>query len=48
MAAVDTIENRTFDEIKIGDTVGLVRTLTHEDAEPFGARGSAMIVEPKY
>jgi hypothetical protein len=25
---MDTIENRTFDEIKIGDTASLVRTLS--------------------
>jgi phosphate acetyltransferase/phosphate butyryltransferase len=43
MAPVDAIENRTFDEIKVGDTASLVRTLTREDAEDFGARGGAMI-----
>jgi len=48
MTAVDTIENRTCDEIKIGDTAGLVRTLTREDAEDFGARESSMSTEPKY
>jgi phosphate acetyltransferase/phosphate butyryltransferase len=45
MAAVDTIENRTFDEIKLGDAAGLVRTLTRDDAEDFGARAAAMIAE---
>jgi len=45
MAAVDIFENRTFDEIKLGDTASLVRTLTREDAEDFGARGGAMIAE---
>jgi phosphotransacetylase/acyl dehydratase len=30
-----TIENRTFDEIKIGDSAGLSRTLTKEDIELF-------------
>jgi phosphate acetyltransferase len=29
------IENRTFDEIKLGDTASLVRTLTHKDIEVF-------------
>ena len=28
-------ENRTFDEIKLGDTASLVRTLTHKDIELF-------------
>jgi len=29
------IENKTFDEIKLGDTASLVRTLTHKDVEVF-------------
>ena len=29
------IENKTFDEIRLGDTASLVRTLTHEDIEVF-------------
>ena len=29
------IENRTFDELKPGDTASLVRTLTHKDIEVF-------------
>jgi phosphotransacetylase len=43
--AVAVIENRVFDEIKVGDTASLVRTLTREDVEDFAARGSAMVSE---
>jgi acyl dehydratase len=32
---MDLIENRTFDEIKLGDTASLVRTLRKEDIELF-------------
>ena len=32
---MELIENRTFDEIKLGDTASLVRTLTHNDIELF-------------
>ena len=32
---MERIENRTFDEIKPGDTASLVRTLTYEDIEVF-------------
>ena len=32
---MDCIENRTFDEIKPGDTARLTRTLTHKDIELF-------------
>ena len=32
---MDIIENRTFDEIKPGDTTSLVRTLSKEDSELF-------------
>ena len=32
---MELIENRTFDEIKLGDTASLVRTLTHKDIELF-------------
>jgi phosphotransacetylase/acyl dehydratase len=32
---MERIENRTFDEIKLGDTASLVRTLTHKDIEIF-------------
>jgi phosphotransacetylase/acyl dehydratase len=32
---MDIIENRTFDEIKVGDTASLVRTLSKEDIELF-------------
>jgi phosphate acetyltransferase len=32
---MDTIENRTFDEIKIGDTASLVRTLSKKDIDLF-------------
>jgi phosphotransacetylase/acyl dehydratase len=35
MEAVPDIENRTFDEIKVGDSVSLTRTLTKEDIELF-------------
>ena len=45
MAAVETIENRTFDEIKVGDTASLVRTLTRDDAADFGACAGAMLAE---
>ena len=30
---MDRIENLTFDEIKVGDTASLVRTLTYKDIE---------------
>lgn len=32
---MDRIENRTFDELKIGDTASLVHTLTYKDVELF-------------
>jgi phosphate acetyltransferase len=32
---MERIENRTFDELKPGDTASLVRTLTHKDIELF-------------
>ena len=32
---MDMIENRTFDEMKVGDTASLVRTLSREDIERF-------------
>ena len=32
---MDSIQNRTFDELKPGDTASLVRTLTHKDIEVF-------------
>src|SRR5271169_3023767 len=32
---VDRIENRTFDELKIGDTASISRTLTQKDIELF-------------
>jgi phosphate acetyltransferase/phosphate butyryltransferase len=35
MAPMDRIENRTFDEIKIGATARLTRTLSHKDIEMF-------------
>jgi acyl dehydratase len=34
---VEYIENRTFDEIKVGDTASLVRTLMLEDIQLFAA-----------
>jgi phosphate acetyltransferase len=43
--AMGAIENRVFDEIKVGDAASLVRTLTREDVEDFAARGAAMISE---
>jgi phosphate acetyltransferase len=43
--AVDAIENRLFEEIKVGDSASLVRTLSREDVEDFAGRGSAMIAE---
>ena len=33
--SLDTIRNRTFDEISIGDSAGLARTLTREDLHMF-------------
>src|SRR5450755_3291963 len=33
--AMDCIENRTFDELKIGETASLARTLTYKDIELF-------------
>ena len=32
---MEMIENRTFDEIQIGESASLVRTLTREDIELF-------------
>ena len=32
---MECIENRPFDELKVGDTANLVRTLTHKDIELF-------------
>lgn len=32
---MEMIENRTFDEIKIGDTASLVRTLSKKDIDLF-------------
>src|SRR5579862_6163467 len=32
---MDYLENRTFDEIQIGDTASLVRTLTEKDIQVF-------------
>ena len=32
---MDMIENRTFDEMQVGDTASLVRTLSREDSERF-------------
>jgi phosphate acetyltransferase len=34
-AAMDTIENRTSDEIQVGDSASLVRTLTPQDVKLF-------------
>jgi phosphate acetyltransferase len=41
--AVGVIENRVFDEIKVGDTASLVRTLTSEDVEDPAGRAGVMI-----
>jgi hypothetical protein len=38
---MDTIENRTFDEIKIGDTASLVRTLSKKDIDLFAVMSQA-------
>ena len=35
ITAVDRIENRTFDELKVGDTASISRTLTQKDVELF-------------
>jgi hypothetical protein len=32
---MERIENRTFDELELGDTANLVRTLTYKDIEVF-------------
>lgn len=37
MAAANLIENRTFDEIAVGDTASLTRTLTADDIQLFAA-----------
>jgi phosphate acetyltransferase/phosphate butyryltransferase len=34
---METLTNRTFDELKVGDSASLVRTLTHRDIELFAA-----------
>ena len=40
---MDMIENRTFDEIKIGDTANLVRTLSRGDIELFAIMSGDVI-----
>ena len=35
MSIMNRIENRTFDELKVGDTASLARTLTYKDVELF-------------
>ena len=40
---MDVIQNRTFDEIKVGDSASLVRTLTREEADLVGVWGAASI-----
>ena len=37
MATANLIENRTFDEIAVGDTASLTRTLTADDIQLFAA-----------
>ena len=32
---MDYLENKTFDEIKIGDTASITKTLTNDDIEKF-------------
>ena len=34
---MERIENRTFDELKIGDNASLVHTLTYKDIQVFAA-----------
>ena len=38
LAALDRIENRTFSELKVGDSASLSRTLTYRDIELFAIR----------
>jgi hypothetical protein len=45
MALLGIMQNQTFDEIKVGDRAGLVRTLIREDVEDFAECGAAMISE---
>ncbi|HEX8202098.1 MAG TPA: hypothetical protein VF590_16605 [Isosphaeraceae bacterium] len=39
---MDFIENRTFDEIRVGDSASLVRTRTREGIRLFGAMSGAI------
>jgi len=41
---MECIENRTFDELKLGETASLVRTLTYKDIELFAIDVSGAIV----
>lgn len=43
---LDTISNRTFDEIAIGDSAGIVRTLTREDLRMFAVLAGKAIDTP--
>ena len=45
MPALDTIRNRTFDEIGIGDSASLARTLTREDLRMFALLAGKAIDE---
>ncbi len=48
---IETIENRTYDEIKVGDVASLVRTLRHEDIQMFAIISGDMNpthVDPEY
>src|SRR4051794_35299731 len=36
-AVAELVENRTFDEIRVGDTASLVKTVTKEDIDLYGA-----------
>jgi len=48
---MDYIENRTFDEIKVGDSASLVRTLTDDDVSIFAAMSGDVNpahVDPEY
>lgn len=40
MVLMDMIENRTFDEIRLGDTASLIRTLSNEDSNLFAVMSS--------
>jgi phosphate acetyltransferase len=50
-STTDYIENRTFDEIEVGDSATLVRTLRHEDIQMFAIMSGDINpahVDPEY